>query len=71
MAERWENSIADFSRPLAAELMEKLAEKEAEHAVRLLTVRDRIEERFLRPLALDRLCALVEPAAAEARRRSS
>jgi hypothetical protein len=67
VAERWEKSIADFSRPLAAELMEKLAEKEAEHAVRLRTVRDRIEERFLRPLALDRLCALVEPASAEAR----
>lgn len=68
VAERWEKSIADFSRPLAAELMEKLGEKEAEHAVRLRTVRDRIEERFLRPLALDRLCALVDPAAAEARR---
>ncbi len=68
VAERWEKSIADFSKPLAAELMEKLGEKEAEHAVRLRTVRDRIEERFLRPLALDRLCALVEPAAAEARR---
>jgi hypothetical protein len=71
VAERWEKSIADFSRPLAAELMEKLGEKEAEHAVRLRTVRDRIEERFLRPLALDRLCALVEPAAAEARREST
>ena len=57
VAEKWEKSIADFSRPLAAELMEKLAEKEAEHAVRLRTVRDRIEEKFLRPLALDRLCA--------------
>ncbi|HEX3146859.1 MAG TPA: hypothetical protein VHR66_02085 [Gemmataceae bacterium] len=67
VAERWEKSIADFSRPLATELMEKLAEKEAEHAVRLRTIRDRIEERFLRPLALDRLCALVDPAAAEAR----
>jgi hypothetical protein len=67
LAERWEKSIADFSRPLAVELMEKLAEKEAEHAVRLRTIRDRIEEKFLRPLALDRLCALVEPAAAEAR----
>jgi hypothetical protein len=68
VAERWEKSIADFSRPLATELMEKLAEKEAEHAVRLRTIRDRIEERFLRPLALDRVCALVDPAAADARR---
>jgi len=71
VAEKWERSIADFSRPLATELMEKLAEKEAEHAVRLRTVRDRIEEKFLRPLALDRLCALVEPASAEARRGTS
>ena len=69
VAERWEKSIADFSRPLAAELIEKLAVKEAEHAVRLRTIRDRLEERFLRPLALDRLCALVEPAARDARNR--
>ncbi|WP_157369462.1 hypothetical protein [Zavarzinella formosa] len=69
VAERWEKSIADFSKPLAAELIEKLAVKEAEHAVRLRTIRDRIEERFLRPLALDRLCALVEPAARDARNR--
>ncbi len=69
VAERWEKSIADFSKPLAAELIEKLALKEAEHAVRLRTIRDRIEERFLRPLALDRLCALVEPAARDARDR--
>lgn len=67
LADRWEKSIADFSRPLAIELMDRLTEKETEHAVRLRTIRDRIEERFLRPLALDRLCALVEPAAAEAR----
>lgn len=69
VAERWEKSIADFSKPLAVELIEKLSQKEAEHAVRLRTIRDRIEERFLRPLALDRLCALVEPAARDARER--
>ena len=34
---------------------------------RLRTVADRVEERFLKPLALDRLCALVKPAMAEAR----
>lgn len=67
VAEHWERSIAEFSKPLAAELSELLAQKEAEHAVRLRTIRDRIEERFLRPLALDRLCALVEPASEEAR----
>ena len=34
----------------------------------LRTVADRLGERFVRPLALDRLCAMIEPAMAEARR---
>jgi hypothetical protein len=33
----------------------------------LRTVRDRLEERFVKVLALDRLCALIEPAMVEAR----
>jgi hypothetical protein len=39
------------------------------HGIRLRTVRDRLEERFVKPLALGRLCALVEPAMLEARQR--
>ena len=35
--------------------------------MRLGTVSDRLSERFVKPLALDRLCALVEPAMREAR----
>jgi hypothetical protein len=35
--------------------------------VRLSTVSDRLNERFVKPLALDRLCALVEPCVREAR----
>src|SRR6516165_5934080 len=31
------------------------------------TVADRLQERFVKPLALDRLCALIEPAMTEAR----
>jgi hypothetical protein len=34
--------------------------------LRLRTVRDHLEERFLHPLVLDRLCALVGPAMQEA-----
>jgi hypothetical protein len=51
----------------AAEHVEALAELEGEHRLRLSTVADRINERFVRPLALDRLCALIEPAMQEAR----
>src|SRR5262249_628498 len=32
----------------------------------LRTVRDRLQERFVKPLAIDRLCALVGPTMAEA-----
>jgi hypothetical protein len=35
--------------------------------VHLGTVADRLQERFVKPLALDRLCALIEPAMIEAR----
>ena len=42
--------------------MQELAKLEKTHGIRLATIRDRIEERFVQPLVLDRLCALIEPA---------
>ena len=35
--------------------------------MRLGTISDRLNERFVKPLALDRLCALIEPCLREAR----
>lgn len=67
VVERWEKNISEFSQSVAQDLLNQLAQKEALHAVRLRTIRDRLEERFLRPLALDRLCAAVEPTAIESR----
>ena len=66
-AVRWEQTLAQFTRERADRLLEELARLERAHGVRLGTVADRLGERFTRPLALDRLCALVEPAMAEAR----
>ena len=43
------------------------ARLERNRGVKLNTVSDRLNERFIKPLALDRLCALIEPAIAEAR----
>jgi hypothetical protein len=63
----WQEQFAELTQELAAEHLESLAECERAHRVRLGTVADRIQERFVRPLALDRLCALIEPAMAEAR----
>lgn len=67
IAERWQENIAENLRPRSEELLAELQKKEEENALRLRTVRDRLEERFVQPLLLDRLCALIEPAAREAR----
>ncbi len=69
-AVRWEQTLAQFTRERANRLLEELARLERARGVRLGTVADRLGERFVKPLALDRLCALVEPAMAEARREN-
>ena len=66
LASRWQSSIADLANQLAEKLLADLARLEMEHGVRLRSVRDRIEERFVRSLTVDELCAAVEPALREA-----
>ena len=41
--------------------MQELGELERTHGIRLATIRDRLEERFVQPMVLDHLCALIEP----------
>jgi hypothetical protein len=67
LAEHWRANIEENLRERADELLTELTKKEEHHALRLRTIRDRLEERFAQPLRLDRICALVEPAAREAR----
>jgi hypothetical protein len=64
---RWEESLKQFTRDLARQHLEQLDRLERQHGVRLGTVSDRLGERFVKPLALDRLCALIEPCLREAR----
>ncbi len=63
----WEEEFAQLTQEPAADHLEQLAALEREHRLRLGTIADRLQERFVKPLALDRLCALVEPSMAEAR----
>jgi hypothetical protein len=63
----WEQSLTQFTRDMARQHLEQLDRLERARGVRLSTVRDRLHERFIKPLALDRLCALIEPAMVEAR----
>ncbi|HXG12165.1 MAG TPA: hypothetical protein VNK04_20590 [Gemmataceae bacterium] len=64
----WEEAFGELTQEPAAQHLDELTRLERAHGIRLGTVRDRLEERFIKPLALDRLCALVEPAMEEARR---
>lgn len=63
----WEQSLTQFTRERAVRCLEALDRLERARGVRLGTVADRLGERFVKPLALDRLCALIEPAMREAR----
>jgi hypothetical protein len=64
---RWEQSLTQFMRDLSRTYLDSLAKLERQHGMRLGTVSDRVNERFVKPLALDRLCALIEPSLEEAR----
>ncbi len=63
----WEEAFAELAQEPAAQHLDELARLEGDHRVRLSTVADRLREGFVKPLALDRLCALIEPAMQEGR----
>ncbi len=56
----WERSLAQLTREVAEHHLEQLALLERARGVRLSTISDRLNERFVKPLALDRICALIE-----------
>lgn len=62
----WQQAIVQSTQEAANLLLEELDRLEREHGMRLRTVRDRLEERLVKPLAVDRMCALIEPAMNEA-----
>jgi hypothetical protein len=63
----WEQSLTRVTRDLARNHLEQLERLEKVRGMRLSTIRDRLAERFVKPLALDRLSALIEPAMRQAR----
>jgi hypothetical protein len=63
----WQEAFTHIVREPAARFLEELARLEQTHGLRLRTISDRLYERFVKPLTLDRLCALVGPAMDEAR----
>ncbi|HCK41588.1 MAG TPA: hypothetical protein DHW22_08135, partial [Planctomycetaceae bacterium] len=61
-AEMWCQAFAERTAEAADAHQAKLEELSQAHGMRLATVADRIGERFVRPLMIDRVKALVEPA---------
>lgn len=67
-AARWRQMVAERTSAAADWHQQRLSELSDQHAMRLHTIADRVDERFVRPLALDRIRALVAPAMREAAR---
>ncbi len=66
-AELWRRAVTDRTCEAADWHLTQLRELVRKHSVRLPTIADRLGERFVRPLAVDRLRALVRPAIDELR----
>jgi hypothetical protein len=66
-AAAWQQQVERLTSGEADKYVAHLAELEKQHGMRLRTVGDRVRERFVQPLALDRVCAKIEPAFEEAR----
>jgi hypothetical protein len=67
-AELWRRGLAQRTAHIADWHLKRLADLSKKYGIRLPTISDRLAERFVRPLAIDRIRALVCPAIEEARR---
>lgn len=61
----WKQTIARMTAEIARRNVDKLRELQSEHGMQLRTVADLVEEKFIAPLDVDRMTALVAPAIAE------
>ncbi len=61
-AEIWREAVAQRTGDIAEEHLKRLARLNRKYGMRLSSIADRLGERFVRPLAIDRLRALVRPA---------
>lgn len=62
VAGRWRRQLSERVEGEAERYLSELKKLQAKYSMRMPTVADRLSERFVQPLHIDRLCALVEPA---------
>ncbi len=63
----WRKAVARRTASIAADHLKRLARLNNKYGMRLPSVAERLGERFVRPLAIDRLRALIRPAIEELR----
>ena len=63
----WRKALTERIHDEAEQYLLKLAELQKKYAMRMPTVADRLAERFVRPLTIDRIRALVKPAVEQIR----
>ncbi|HZZ72573.1 MAG TPA: hypothetical protein VFE24_09985 [Pirellulales bacterium] len=66
-AELWRRAIVERTAETADQHQQRIQQLQKKHSLRLITLSDRIAERFIRPLLIDHLRALVLPAVKESR----
>ncbi len=66
-AATWRRAIAERSRMVADEHLDRYEKLCTQYGIRLRSIATRLEERFVRPLAIDQLCAWIRPAMEELR----
>ncbi len=66
-ARTWQQAVARRTAGVADSHLKRFERLTRQYGMRLPSIADRVGERFVRPLAIDRLCALVRPAIEELR----
>jgi hypothetical protein len=66
-AEIWRDAVTERTAPIAEEHFKRFDQLCKKYGMRLPSVAEHLNERFVRPLEIDRLCALVRPAVDEIR----
>ena len=70
-AHLWQQAMSERTGDTAEQHLRRLAQLQKKYGMRLPTVDDRLGERFVRPLAIDRIKSLVKPAVARSSLRDS
>ncbi len=68
-AQMWCNSLSKRIRDEARKYLARLTKLQKKYAMNMPTVADRIGERFIRPMQIDRIRALIQPAVAGAHQK--